>query len=90
MLFRFRLCALCDFFEKRKRSRRQQGSKVLRCAVVVSQCTAHVCLGVFVVIIVVHSADDLIHDIGFKYFHIRKVCHMVDAVLFLMLFDFIT
>ena len=89
MLSCFLSGSLSDFFQKRKGSRRQQCSKILRCTVVMCQSPADICFGVLAVIIIVHGRDYLVHHIGFQYFHTRQIFHMIDSILLLILQDFL-
>ena len=47
------------------------------------QCSSHICLCVLIIIICVHCGNNLIHYLRFfQLFHIRKVLHVIDTVLF--------
>ena len=75
-----KLCSLCDLLEKRECSRGQECFEILRSAVVMCECSFYICLCVLVIVVCVHCCNDLIHDIGFKNLHSRKVFHMIDPV----------
>ena len=76
-------CSLRDFFQKWQRCRRKQCFKILRCTVVMSKRSPYIRFCVLIIIICVHCGNNLIHYIRFfQLFHIRKVLHVIDTVLF--------
>ena len=90
MLTRLFLGSLCNFLQKRKSSRRKKSSKIFRCTDVVCNSTLYICFRIFVIVISIHGAHYLIHHVRTNVLHIRKIGHMIDPVLFLVLQNFLT